>query len=593
MLNSLQILDMQCCKNLSNHKPFYGFISLKSINMVAWDIKNLEIISKLSSLIKLDIHSCYELEDLSEISKLNNLEILDLRSCNKLIDVSSLSRLNNLKNLELSYCENLSNINPISRLNELEFIGLNGCVSLRDLSAISNLNKLSFLDLMGCQKITLISNISKLPLLNKLRLDDTPNVRDFKQLMSLPQLRELSWIDEIACSEVLMSSSYNRLDILFINSNLNKWIQELLLSKDAVLFSSLLLNCISCIDFNTRKTHLAAVSIAMRKRGIESESSNDLDAYTWESWCNLVLDLNSVEVFDCFELVVNELNIPRETEVLLGPVIEAASKFILKYPSEKEKTVQWLNEQLNQLESYPQETRQIAPSAAVFFASLNNKEEVLYWLQKATDEKAPLWRERVILALINYYANVGEFTEARRLLDEMQIQDEKDKAIASIANAMAVEQPIDAGFLLDDIKQHTISTAAALNLLQQPAMLREPQGIYQLLLHLQSTPDELASTIEKLIEQDTEGKVAASLKQLFLSPQHSGPSAAVFLELCKHPSITEYVKPRALEKYKLQLQQRLEAEKASMVTYLITEMQQEDLIDDQEAQELTKQMQNT
>jgi hypothetical protein len=217
----------------------------------------------------------------------------------------------------------------------------------------------------------------------------------------------------------------------------------------------------------------------------------------------------------------------------------------------------------------------------------------LYWLQKATDEKAPLWSERVILALINYYARKNDFSESSRLLELMQIQEEKDKAIACLANAMATTYPIEAGFLLDDIEQTTISTATALNLLQQPAMLLEPQGIYQLLLHLQSTPDQLASTIEKLIEQDTEGKVATSLKQLFLQQQLSGPSAAVLLELCKHPSITDYVKPRALEKYKLQLQQRLEAEKASMVTHLIAEMQQEDLIDDQEAQELTKQMQNT
>jgi hypothetical protein len=355
----------------------------------------------------------------------------------------------------------------------------------------------------------------------------------------------------------------------------------------------LLLNCISSIDLNKRKTHLVEVSIAIRSRGIESESSNDLDAYTWETWCNLVLELNAQDAFACLELAVNELNIPRETEVILGPVIEAASEFIQKYPSEKEKTVQWVNEQLNQLESYPQETRQIAPSAAVFFASLNKKEEVLYWLQKATDEKAPVWRDRVLLSLVAYNARKNDFSESRRLLELMQIQEEKDKAISCLANAMATKYPIDAGFLLDEIKQTTVSSAAALNLLQEPAVLREPQGIYQLLLHLQSTPDELASTIEKLIEQDTEGKVATSLKQLFLKPQLSGPSAAVLLELCKHHSITDYVKPRALEKYKLQLQQRLEAEKASMVTHLIAEMQQEDLIDDQEAQELTQQLQNS
>jgi hypothetical protein len=289
-------------------------------------------------------------------------------------------------------------------------------------------------------------------------------------------------------------------------------------------------------------------------------------------------------------LAVNELNISRETEVLLGPVIEAASEYIQKHSTKQEKIVQWVNKQLQQLDNFPEQIRQIAPSAAVFFASLNKKDEVLFWLQKATDEKAPVWRDRVLLALVAYYAIKNDFSESRRLLELMQIQEQKDKAIACLANAMATKYPIEAGFLLDDIKLTTISSAAALNLLQQPAMLREPQGIYQLLLHLQSTPDELASTLEKLIEQDTEGKVAASLMQLFFTPQHSGPSAAVFLELCKHPTIGQFVKAWKLEELMNELQVTCINEQKEQLSQFIDLLEQKKLIDTEEKPMLIEKM---
>jgi hypothetical protein len=113
-------------------------------------------------------------------------------------------------------------------------------------------------------------------------------------------------------------------------------------------------------------------------------------------------------------------------------------------------------------------------------------------------------------------------------------------------------------------------------------MLREPQGIYQLLLLLQSTPDELASTIEKLIEQDTEGKVAASLKQLFLKPQLSGPSAAVFLELCKHPTIGQFVKAWKLEEFMNELKITCINEQKEQLSQFIDLLEQKKLIDTEE-----------
>ena len=592
-LHALTNLNLCQCANLTDLSPLSGLHALTNLDLSQSQFNDLSPLSGLHALTNLNLRNAGGINDLSPLTGLQALTNLNLEGCYDLTDLTPLGGLHALTNLDLSNCANLTDLGPISCLHALTDLNLARCSKLTGLNPLSGLHALTNLNLARCSKLTKVEAIIKLENLEDLNLSDCPNIRDFKKLEGLVRLKELEWIDPVACTEVLMAIAYNQNSISFIELYLEVWTQELLLSKDAVLFSSLLLNCINCIEPKTRKTHLEELSTAMRKRGIESESSNDLDAFTWDTWCNLVLDLDADEAFACFELAVNELNISRETEIILGPVVIAASEFIQKHPSEKEKTVHWVNEQLNQLENYPQETRQIAPSAAVFFASINKKEEVLFWLQKATDEKAPLWRERVILALINYYANVGNFSEARRLLDEMQIQEEKDKAISSLAQVMAANFPIEAGFLLDDIEQTSISTATALNLLQQPAMLREPQGIYQLLLHLQSNPDELASTIEIMIQQDTEGKVASSLKQLFLESQASGPSASVLLELCKHPAISNYVKPRALEKYKAQLHERLDLEMTVSVAHLIDEMLQQNMIDEEEAHELTQQILNT
>ena len=229
----------------------------------------------------------------------------------------------------------------------------------------------------------------------------------------------------------------------------------------------------------------------------------------------------------------------------------------------------------------------------MFFASLNRKDDVLFWLQKATDEKAPIWRERVLHALIKFHAKKENFTEARRLLDEMQVQEVKDQAIAALAQAMAASHPVEAGFLLDEMHEASISSEAARQLLQHPSILSAPQGIYQVLLHLQSNPDELASTLEMILERDTVGSIAEAVKQLFIQTQASGPSAAVMLELCKHPSIADFVKPRALEKYKSELQERANRELFQSVPLLIAEMQKAALLEEDEAQELTTLMQTS
>ena len=428
--------------------------------------------------------------------------------------------------------------------------------------------------------------------LRSVNLEDCPNVRDFEHLATLTNLRELRWIDPVACSLVLMKVAVNRKDTLFINEKVSSWIETLTLSKDANEFTLHLLNSLELLEKGAAVAHLAHLSEVMRERGLQSEVGNDLNAYTWENWCNQVCTLEKQTAISILHAPVNNLNIIRETDSILGPVILADSLLIHKYPEEKSNILNWVNGQLFQLESYSKEQQQIAPSAAVFFASLNQKDEVLFWLQKATDKKAPLWRERVLHALVKHYAKKENFTEARRLLDEMHIQEEKDYTIEALAQAMAASHPVEAGFLLDEINELNISSEAAHKMLHQPAMLSAPQGLYQLLLHLQSNPDELASALEMIIERDTIGSTSEAVKQLFIQTQASGPSAAVLLEWCQHPAVAQFVKAWKLEELMIELAEASMEEKRNHTHHFIDLLEHKNLIDPEERAMITAKLRN-
>lgn len=139
---------------------------------------------------------------------------------------------------------------------------------------------------------------------------------------------------------------------------------------------SRLLSCINVIKEENYQNIIQSC-ISMRSRGLQSDERNDLDAYTWETWCNLALDLNKADAIACLQVAVNALDIERETEVILGPVIMATTELIARYPDEKEALLTWVQDQLELLEKHPEEERQIAPSAAVFL--LRSTKETMYF----------------------------------------------------------------------------------------------------------------------------------------------------------------------------------------------------------------------
>lgn len=571
-LLSLKRIDLSYIRNLENLSFLKWVPNLEYLWVCKESIKSIEEIAVASQLKFLDLSNCKNIQSYQSISNCKFLETLNLKYCSiKKLDID-FEKLPNLKKIDIRY----------SKIN-----------NLGNIFAAQNLYNLN---VEGCEKLVQLPSIEKMSNLQELNALHSPNIRNLDKLSLCRNLSRLTILKKNDSSvytiQILMSCAFLRSDVSFIKENIAKWIENTVLSKDPIIYVSRLLSCINLIKTeNYQAIHQSCISI--RARGLQSDELNDLDANTWETWCNLALNLDKTGAISCLHAAINDINIEHETEVILGPVIMAAAALIEKYPEEKEPLLAWVQGQLQQLENHPKEQRQIAPSAAMFFASLNKQKDVLFWLQKATDEKAPLWRERVLHALVKYYAHKENFAQARLLLDEMQIQDVKDQAIATLAQAMAISNPVEAGFLLDEIHEANISSEAARKLLQKSSMLSAPQGIYQLLLHLQSNPDELASALEMIIERDTDGRIAEAVKQLFIKAQASGPSAVILLELCKHPSISDFVKPRALEKYKSELQVRANRELSQSIPHLIAEMQNAVLLEEDEAEELTKLMQTT
>ena len=588
-IEDLNLDSPYALKEINLHEPL---LALKRIILnVPVNLENVSFLNYVPNIENLILTTNDIIKSIEEISSASQLKYLDFSNCSNIKSFKSITNCKLLEALNLEWSSLKKLDIDFEKLNYLKEIYLSGS-KIFNLGNISAAQNLRYLNVSFCDNLVQLTSIDKLSNLQELSANSSPNIRNIEKISFCINLRSLEIDDPVNAIQILMSCASLRNDALFIKENIFNWIENIDLSKDPKIFVSRLLSCIGIIkEENYQAIQLSCIS--MRTRGLQSEERNDLDAYTWETWCNLALSLDKAEAISCMQVAVNELDIERESDVILGPVIIASSELIERHPEEKEPLLAWVNEQLQLLENHSEEQRQIAPSVAVFFASLNQKDDVLFWLQKATDAKVPLWRERVLNALVKYYAKKENFSEARRLLDEMQVQNEKDQAIAALAQAMAASHPVEAGFLLDEIQEANISSEAARQLLQQPSLLLAPQGIYQVLLHLQSNPNELASALEMIIERDSVGSIAEAVKQLFIETRASGPSAAVLLELCKHPSIADFVKPRALEKYKSELHERANRELSQSVPHLIAEMQKAALLEQDEAQELITLMQTT
>ena len=110
--------------------------------------KNYNQLEKLTSLTRLRISNS-NIVDLNFLSNLTDLERLDLLNCKKILDFSSIEFLKKLEWLRIDGIKNLHSTKFLSTLNSLEVLLLAGCGlidSIKPLQNLTNLKAFSFVD---------------------------------------------------------------------------------------------------------------------------------------------------------------------------------------------------------------------------------------------------------------------------------------------------------------------------------------------------------------------------------------------------------------------------------------------------------------
>ncbi len=589
-LGNLTNLNLEWCENLTDIRPLASLGNLTNLNLLGCN--NLKVIRQLSSLVNLtnlNLGRCVNITDILSLASLVNLTDLDLSLTFNLTDITPLASLGNLTNLELHDCEYLKDISPLASLVNLTKLNLDWSNNLTDITPLASLGNLNKLNLNCCERLFIINPLIELKILEVLGVYNCHNIRDIEKLENCFSLKELTdFEDKVLAHQILMSCAYKRKDIEYIKDNFEEWNQSVELAKSHIEYISYLLYSISLIDISQRKEYLLSSIKRIRERGLQSDKNeNELKIFLIEHWCSLALALTKEDTKECIEALTNALDYKKELELILGPSIVSLSDFVKEHPQERLWAIDWVENKLSVIIDEPQQERIIAPSVAVFWASLSEKEKVLLWIEKGTIAQVPQWRDKILKALVFYHSSNNKFAEAKELISQIELDEIKDEAIKKLSIEIAKVYPIEGTELLDTISNDEISVETAKELLKNEKMYEQPQTIYQLLLHLQNNADELAICMQAIIENGKDEKITKAINELFLTKKsNTGLSTNALLRLCNYEIIKDYIKPKALENFKNRLEQEIDKEVVENVEILLSKLKEENLIDEEEVKEL-------
>ena len=558
-LRNLSNLDLSMLESLSDLSPLAGLTNLSTLDLNDCNsLSDLRGLAGLTNLSTLNLSWCNSLSDLSPLAGLRNLSTLNLSWCNSLSDLSPLSGLRNLSSLELYNCDSLSDLSPLAGLTNLSTLDLSSCETLSDLSPLAGLTNLSTLNLNSCTSLIFVKQIAKLKNLIDLNLNYSSNIRDFEELINCPNLKKVEWIEKAICAYVLAGSAIKRKDFNFIENNINDWIQDIKFSKNPIAFANEIIAASVLVTSKAQATtHLINAASQIRARGLaDGEKGNAISAYVWELWADAALQLGAEHFNKCFESALANLNTEREIEAVLSPILTALADVPIQYPSAKTWALNLVSQTLLPISEQEDAARMAAPAAAVFYAGMQMPEEVLLWLKRGTHPNIPRWKDTVLLALVNYYATKNNFVKAREYTSQIELPDVKDQARILLAEAMAGTMPNEALEEFASISDLLQQLALAKKLMLEPNITNNSKGIYQLLLCLEQSPNDLGDFIKTLLSQNPESKLVSAIEALFAKePQVASTSATALLTICANPSISDFISPRVLERLKQELQE--------------------------------------
>ena len=109
-------------------------------------------------------------------------------------------------------------------------------------------------------------------------------------------------------------------------------------------------------------------------------------------------------------------------------------------------------------------------------------------------------------------------SKASHWLSQVETADMRDPAHAELARSMARSSPESATEHLEAIEDETKRAALAAELSGLPEVTANVEGLYGLLLSLQSNPDALADLLERLLATHPESALVSDIAGVFGSP---------------------------------------------------------------------------
>jgi hypothetical protein len=136
--------------------------------------------------------SRYPYKSLLEMSKLSNLEKLEI-STSAITNLDGITNLSKLKKLELGYLTKLKSINGVSSLSHIEIFRLNTCKNISILDEVQDLDKLKVLEFANCGDIESLRPLRNLKSLEHVIFYESTNILDgdISVLKYLPNLKDV------------------------------------------------------------------------------------------------------------------------------------------------------------------------------------------------------------------------------------------------------------------------------------------------------------------------------------------------------------------------------------------------------------------
>jgi len=491
-LTGLTQLNLTWCESLTSLEGLGSLTGLTQLDPSGCkSLTNLEPLAHLTGLTQLNLWGCESLTNLEPLTTLTGLTQLNLSSCTALTNLEPLAHLTGLTQLNLSFCTALTNLDPLAHLTGLTQLNLSSCTALTNLDPLAHLTGLTELDLRDCECLTTVKALSRAMSLEQLDLEGCRSLRDVEVLANNSEIRTLDYdIDPPLAASILASCAVLREDSPYVEEHAEEWLDLLPRSKTPDVFASRLARAFALGG---------AASWTVEALGRLVEATKKLGEpgpTTWEEIFTACLGTGEPAFRGLFDKALEGLSPHTDGVRVLAPWLIVLSR---APESARGWAIETANRVLEPLRKDPV-AREIGPAICLFFARHAREDRVREWLSIATDEKAPVWRDRVHLALLRLELEQGDPAKARSRLRKIQTDTTKDAAREELALALARSAPEEAGESLAEIADTVRKAALAAKLSGVPEFTGSLENTCRLLLALEENPEALADLLGRLAE---------------------------------------------------------------------------------------------